>query len=94
MMINGIPKSALVLLAHLDEKEPMAPRQMSKRFNIPLRTVSFALKRLRENKLIVRVPNLFDMRQPLYRVNNEHVRELRKTLEEIKIKTAMHMRAI
>ena len=89
-----IPKSAMLLLAHLDKKEPMAPRQMSKRFNIPLRTVSFALKRLREHHLIVRVPNLFDMRQPLYRVNEQHIREMRKKLEEIKIKSAMHMRAI
>ncbi len=93
-MRPGIPKSALILLAHLDEKEPMAPRQMSRKFNIPLRTVSFALKRLREYELIVRVPNLIDMRQPLYQINSEEVRQLRKTLEEIKVKAAMHIRAI
>jgi DNA-binding MarR family transcriptional regulator len=83
-----------MLLACLHEKEPMAPRQMAKHFNIPLRTVSFALKRLREQKLIVRVPNLIDMRKPLYQVDDTRIGDLWQKLEEIKMKSSIHLRTI
>jgi DNA-binding MarR family transcriptional regulator len=71
-----IPQSALVVLNFLSQTGPASPREISKKANIPLRTVSFALRHLRGLKVARPVPNLQDMRRPRYVVDTEKARAI------------------
>ncbi|MGY5853678.1 MAG: MarR family transcriptional regulator [Candidatus Thorarchaeota archaeon] len=75
-MSSKIAYSALLILDVLNNHGPMPPRAISKKANVPLRTVSFALKQLRSLNLCKRVPNLSDMRQPLYVVDSDKARSV------------------
>jgi DNA-binding MarR family transcriptional regulator len=70
------PKSAMKILGTLANDGPMCPLEISERLNMAPRTVSFALKELVRRQLLRRVPNLLDMRRPMYHVNMELAREL------------------
>jgi len=37
-LISDLPKSALVVLDHITAEGPLAPRDISNKFNLPLRT--------------------------------------------------------
>ena len=91
---NDIPRSALILLDHLTEHGPMAPRDLSKKSNIPLRTVTFALKKLVGHKLLRKVPNLMDMRKPLYHADVERIQEVEAEIERLRIMVGLQMRVI
>ena len=91
---NDLPRSALILLDHLTEHGPMAPRDLSKKSKIPLRTVTFALKKLVGHSLLRKVPNLMDMRKPLYHANVERIREVEAEIERIRLMVGLQMRAI
>lgn len=69
-----MPRSAIAVLEYLSRTGPLPPREISRRAEIPLRTVTFALSRLHTEKILKRVPNLNDMRQPLYLVDSEKAR--------------------
>ncbi|MGY5852633.1 MAG: hypothetical protein RTU92_03615 [Candidatus Thorarchaeota archaeon] len=90
--LRVMPKSALLVLDHVACEGPSAPREIAMCCEVPLRTVSFALKRLREHDLLVRVPNLEDMRTPMYRVNQERVKEMRQSLRDLRIRAGLHLR--
>ncbi len=91
---NDIPRSALILLDHLRENGPMAPRDIAKKAKIPLRTVTFAIQKLLKIQLLRKVPNLMDMRKPLYHPNLERIREVETEIDKIRILTGLQMRAI
>jgi hypothetical protein len=74
MMISEFPRSTLLVIDALKSNGPMAPRDISKTAKIPLRTVTFALKKLLSWKVCRRIPNLNDMRRPLYVVDQENLR--------------------
>ncbi|MHA2081269.1 MAG: hypothetical protein ACW99H_09020, partial [Candidatus Thorarchaeota archaeon] len=59
-----------------------------------LRTVTFALKKLIRHRLLRKVPNLLDMRKPLYHANIDRIREVEADIERLRIMTGLHMRAI
>ncbi len=69
-----IPKSARIVLHSLATTGPMSPKEISRKSELPLRTVSFALRRLTAQKLLRRIPNLQDMRQPLYSLESKEVK--------------------
>ncbi|MHA2378137.1 MAG: hypothetical protein ACXADO_13310 [Candidatus Thorarchaeota archaeon] len=75
-MSAELPKSALIVLDFLATRGPHSPKVISKKANLPLRTVSFALRQLRRLQLCRRIPNLHDMRQPLYLADAERVKIL------------------
>ncbi len=91
---NDLPRSALILLDHLTEHGPMAPRDLSKKSKIPLRTVTFALKKLVGQKLLRKVPNLMDMRKPLYHADAERIQEVEAEIEKLRLMVGLQMRAI
>jgi hypothetical protein len=64
----------------------MSPGQISIKEKLPLRTVSYALRKLLGWKLLRRIPNLHDMRKPLYGINSETVRVLKNSQDTL-IKT-------
>jgi len=91
---SQLPKSALVVLDHITAEGPLAPREISRKFNVPLRTVTFALRKLMKLNLLRKTPNLLDMRKPQYFTNNERVRELHEVIELLRIRMGVQLRAI
>ena len=75
-MSRGFPKSALQVLRILGKNGPMAPKDISMSTELPLRTVSFALRKLLRWQVCRKIPNLADMRRPLYHVDPEKAREI------------------
>lgn len=91
---NDLPRSAIVILDHIEEHGPMAPRDLSRNSRIPLRTVTFALKKLVKQRLLRKVPNFMDMRKPLYHVNAERFQEVQKEIDRLRILAGISMRII
>ena len=78
-MSKELPSSALRVLRCLAKHGPLTPREISRRSEIPSRTVTDALRRLMKAKLLVRVPDLRDMRLCLYSPNRDVLRSLLNT---------------
>ena len=74
----NLTKSTLVVMDKLDRDGPMSPQDLAKSSGLAMRTVTLALKTLLTGKICRRIPNLMDMRKPLYHTNPEMVRELRR----------------
>jgi DNA-binding MarR family transcriptional regulator len=91
---SDLPKSALVVLDHISAEGPLAPREISRRFDVPLRTVTFALKKLMKLDLLRKVPNFTDMRKPQYHTNHERLHELNDIIELLRIQMGIQIRAI
>jgi DNA-binding MarR family transcriptional regulator len=75
-MSTELPNSAIIVLQSLASNGPMTPKSIIGQIDLPSRTITFALRVLLEEKIVKRVPNLADMRQPFYHVNTEKVKEL------------------
>jgi hypothetical protein len=91
---NELPKSALVVLDHISAEGPIAPREISSKFDVPLRTVTFALNKLMRLDLLKRIPNLLDMRKPQYVPNNQRIDELHDVIELLRMQMDVNLRAI
>ena len=91
---SQLPKSALVVLDHIVAEGPIAPREISRKFNVPLRTVTFAIKKLMNLDLLKKIPNLMDMRKPQYLENNQRIHELHDVIELLRIQAGIRLRAI
>ena len=94
LSLNDVPKSALLVLDHLSENGPMAPRDIAKGSKIPLRTVTYALHKLIQQKLLRKVPNLMDMRKQFYHLDNERLRAVERDINHLRAIVGIHMRAI
>ncbi len=70
------PKSAMAILGTLANNGPMCPMEICEALQMAPRTVSFALRKLLGKKLLRKIPNLTDMRRPMYHVNMEAAKEL------------------
>jgi DNA-binding MarR family transcriptional regulator len=78
-----LPRSAIIVLDRLTTEGPMTPKDISSSVDLAPRTVSFALRKLVGQKLCKKIPNLTDMRQPLYAADMERARELRMRFEHV-----------
>lgn len=88
-MLTDLPNSALMVLGSLTTEGPMTPKTLIEKVDLAPRTISFALRTLVREQVIRRTPNLADMRQPIYYVNLEKVRELQLLFNK---KQLSHMR--
>lgn len=61
-----LPPSARFVLKVLSEGEPMTIGEIAEETGLPLRTVKFALRRLRELGLVSAVPCVRDLRRKFY----------------------------
>ena len=89
-----LPRSAVVILDKLSIEGPMSPKQISTRSKIPARTVSFALRSLVKEKLCKKVPNLMDMRQPMYHVNDDRVKDCSEHLDRLRIELGVQLKQV
>ena len=71
-----LPNSAILVLGSLAAEGPMTPKTIIEKVGLAPRTISFALRTLVREQVIRKTPNLADMRQPLYHINMERVKEL------------------
>jgi DNA-binding MarR family transcriptional regulator len=78
-----LPRSAIIVLDKLTHDGPLTPKDISTRVDLAPRTVSFALRKLMGQRLCRKIPNLQDMRQPLYLADAERARELRLKFEHV-----------
>lgn len=78
-----LPRSAIIVLDRLTSEGPMTPKAISSRVELAPRTVSFALRKLMGQSLCRKIPNLSDMRQPLYAADMERARALRSRFEHV-----------
>ncbi len=84
--------SALIVLNELATKGPMTPKQLRNEVTLSPRSVSDALRRLTDKSLCKRIPNLQDMRQPIYSVNMHVIRELNVSFEQIRTLAQIYMK--
>lgn len=75
-MTVELPNSAILVLGSLISEGPMTPKTIIEKVGLAPRTISFALRTLVREKVIRKTPNLGDMRQPIYCINIERVKEL------------------
>jgi len=75
-MTVELPHSAILVLGSLVTEGPMTPKTIIEKVGLAPRTISFALRTLVREKVIQKTPNLADMRQPIYHINIEKVKEL------------------
>ena len=68
----------------------MTPKSIIKKLNLPPRTVTSALRTLVDEEIIRKIPNFDDMRQPIYHVDLERVKELQLMY---RIDQVTHLRA-
>lgn len=76
-MTVELPNSAILVLGSLVTEGPMTPKAIIEKVGLAPRTISFALRTLVRERVIHKTPNLADMRQPIYHINIEKVKELR-----------------
>ncbi len=93
MLTADLPKSALIILDHLRTSGPMSPKQITSKSQLPPRTVSFALQKLMKQKLCRKIPNLLDMRQPTYHLNDEMIRDLRQHITKLKVEMGIQLKS-
>ena len=94
MLSFDIPRSAVVILDQLTTEGPMSPKQIATMSNIPARTVSFALRTLIKEKLCRKVPNLLDMRQPKYHVNDDRVKDCSAHLDRLRVELGVQLKRV
>ncbi len=80
-MSLDLPNSAILVLGSLTTEGPMTPKTIIEKVGLAPRTISFALRTLVREQVIQKIPNLADMRQPIYHVNMKRVKELQLRFE-------------
>jgi DNA-binding MarR family transcriptional regulator len=80
-MSLDLPNSAILVLGSLAAEGPMTPKTIIEKVGLAPRTISFALRTLVREQVIRKTPNLADMRQPIYHINMEKVKELQLRFE-------------
>jgi len=76
-MSIDLPNSALIILSSLTTDGPMTPKTIITKVKMPSRTITYALQTLVKEHIVKKTPNLLDMRQPIYHVDLDRVKELR-----------------
>ncbi|RLI62422.1 MAG: MarR family transcriptional regulator [Candidatus Thorarchaeota archaeon] len=84
----------MIVLDRLKAEGPLSPKEIAARACLPPRTVSFALRKLIRQRLCCKIPNLRDMRQPLYQLDYDRFQELRQVIDRLRIQAGLHSRAI
>ena len=92
--MTGLSLSALAVLHELVTKGPMTPKQIRQEVTLSPRSVSDALRRLTSKQLCRKIPNLRDMRQPLYCVESVKVQELQININQIRAMTSIYLKIV
>lgn len=80
-----LPNSAILVLGSLAAEGPMTPKTIIEKVGLAPRTISFALRTLVREQVIKKTPNFADMRQPIYHIDMERVKELQLRFDSSQI---------
>jgi DNA-binding Lrp family transcriptional regulator len=69
MGLEVLVKSSMILAKDLEKNGPGIPKDLAKRVHMQPRTLSFAIKKLHGLGIIKKIPNLQDMRCPIYAID-------------------------
>jgi len=94
MLSVDLPRSAIIILDQLKVTGPMSPKQISSKANLPARTVSFALRKLLKQRLCRKIPNLLDMRQPMYHLDDERVHDYRSHIKKLQAELGIQLKGL
>jgi len=87
----NLTKSTLIVLEQLSTVGPMYPAEIAEKSGLAMRTVTLALKTLQSGHLCRKVPNLMDMRKPIYHIDQEKVNELQRNKEIWRSMVNLHL---
>ena len=79
----NLTRSTLIVLDKLSSEGPMCPAEIAEKSGLAMRTVTLALKTLQSGRLCRKVPNLLDMRKPLYHTNPEKIQEIQRNVANL-----------
>ena len=83
--MSKLPKPSMSILKVMaTNTEPMTPGQIQKALsNFSVKDIKYALRRLREKRIIKQIPNLLDMRRVYYRlITQDEIRDVVALLSE------------
>lgn len=67
--------SSLAVLEFIVKNGPSSPKDMKDKVGVSERTITYAIKDLYNKKVLKRIPNLSDMRIPLYSIDERKCRD-------------------
>jgi len=70
---HNLPDPAIVLLKYMISEGASTQSELISSLDLPLRTIRYSLRRLKEEQFIRSKPDLLDMRSLKYTVNEEHL---------------------
>ncbi|MHA2168897.1 MAG: winged helix-turn-helix domain-containing protein [Candidatus Kariarchaeaceae archaeon] len=79
---SNLPESAYHLLTYLRDKGATTQRELIEQLNLPLRTIRYSLRRLKEKSYIISKANLDDMRSIKYAINPEIIVDLNTVMQQ------------
>ncbi|MHA2090680.1 MAG: winged helix-turn-helix domain-containing protein [Candidatus Kariarchaeaceae archaeon] len=79
---SNLPESAYHLLTYLRDKGATTQRELIEQLNLPLRTIRYSLRRLKEKSYIISKANLDDMRSIKYAINPEIIVDLNTVMAQ------------
>ncbi|MDF1539630.1 MAG: hypothetical protein P1Q69_12090 [Candidatus Thorarchaeota archaeon] len=73
-MTSQLSTGVLTVLQIIAAYGPISPHEICDKVDLSPRTVTLALGTLTQEKICKKVPNLIDMRKPLYLLNHEQAK--------------------
>jgi len=64
-----LPEQSILLLKYLRDSGSASQKELIDNLNLPLRTIRYAIRRLKEEQFIISKPDLLDMRSLKYEIN-------------------------
>ncbi|RMG21445.1 MAG: MarR family transcriptional regulator [Methanobacteriota archaeon] len=77
-----LPANAIIMLRFLHDHGRKTQKEIINTLNLPIRSVRYCIRRLMERGLIVKYPNLKDMRSVFYQLAADKLHEVETILEE------------
>ena len=77
---NKLPANAIVMLRFLHDQGRKTQKEIIQTLDLPIRSVRYCIKRLQERQLIIKYPNLKDMRSVFYQINTDLIPETEEIL--------------
>lgn len=79
--IQKLPNNAIIMLRFLHDSGRQTQKQIIQNLNLPIRSVRYCIRRLMERQLIVKYPNLRDMRSVYYQISTDSIGEVENILD-------------
>ena len=79
---DRLPEQAIQLLKYLADRGSASQKELIDNLDLPLRTIRYSIRRLKEEQFIVSKPDLLDMRSLKYEINQTNMKKIEIILKE------------